>query len=147
MQTRSTDYSVALKPFTDCYLKKCDKFNTNRSKRRLNGQQLIVGVSRILKMEIDYFYLYHNVKDRHDAINIEKKIQLNLRKIKIFQEDTLEQSKKPENQTAEFKKAAARLFKICDMMHAKIQDYYNRKFICILFRTNSDIYRLVKSFL
>jgi hypothetical protein len=144
MQTRTTDYSVALKPFTDFYLKKCKNFNRNRKHK--NGQQLILGVIQILKMELDYFYLYHNVKDEHDVISIEKKLQLNLKKIKHFKEESLEQLNKP-NQTAEFKKTAAKLFTICDMMHAKIQDYYNRKFICILFRSNSDIYRHIKSFI
>ena len=144
MQTRTTDYSVALKPFTDFYLKKLNNFNRNRKHK--NGQQLILGVIRILKMELDYFHLYHNVKDRHDIITIEKKLQLNLRKIKHFKEEAQEQLNEP-NQTAEFKKTAARLFKICDTMNAKIKDYYNRKYICLLFRTNSDIYRHIKSFI
>ena len=144
MQTRTTDYSVALKPFTDFYLKKCTNFNRNRKHK--NGQQLILGVIQILKIEIDYFHLYYNVKDGHDVITIEKKLQLNLRKIKHFKKETLEELNKP-NQTAEYKKTAARLFQICDTMHAKIHDYYNRKFICILFRTNSEIFRHIKSFI
>ena len=148
MHTRTTDYSVPelqLKPFVLSYVKKLQKYRRqNKSKEEF---QNVLSLNNILKYELNYFPLYSKITNKESVLNIEEKLKLNLKKIKHFKDSLFLQSFKETNKTVQYKEAAAILSKTCDLMRAKIYEYYHRKYICILFRTNSDIYRLILSFL
>lgn len=148
MKTRTTNYELVDDRFaviSNTTIHMLHKHDMD--KFYMTDQEKIQSINAIHQYFMQYFDMFSKLRDFNHICHVDETLLVILKKMKILNEGIFLLSLKMSNKTRSFETVSKTFSNTCKKFRKKTFDYFNRKYICILFRTNTHIYREILSYI